>query len=127
MVIRSVSKRYGSQRGALTVELVVAMTVLAIATIPLSYSFMHERQLIRACYYRSVAMEIVDGEMEMLQAGEWREFSEGSQPYTVTLGSVNSLPPGQFVLTRAENRLRLEWLPHKRGQGGLVSREVQIE
>jgi hypothetical protein len=112
--------------GFLTTELVVAMAILVLAMIPLSYAVLHERQLGRALYYRSVAMEIVDGEMELLRAGEWRAFGEGSRPYDVVAESARNLPAGRFLLTREGKRLRLEWLPDKRGRGGRVSREVTL-
>jgi hypothetical protein len=112
--------------GFLTTELVVAMAILIVAMFPLSYDFLRERQLARACYYRAVAMEIVDGEMEVLRAGEWRTFGEGSRPYRVRAESARNLPPGRFELTREGKRLRLEWRPDKRGKGGRVSREVTL-
>jgi hypothetical protein len=72
-------------------------------------------------------MEIVDGEMEVLLAGEWLQFAEGPHPYPVKAASATNLPPGRFRLTRDGNRLRLEWLPEKRGNGGSVSREGRVE
>jgi len=112
--------------GFLSIELAVAMAILAATLIPMSYAFLHERQLSRACYYRAVAMEIVDGEIELLQAGEWRAFAEGSHSYSTRAESARNLPPGRFVLTREGKRLRLEWLPEKRKKGGRVSREVTL-
>ena len=126
MINRMSINRPERKRGFLTVELVVAMAILLVAVFPLSYDFLRERQLSRACYYRAVAMEIVDGEMEVLQGGEWRAFGEGSQPYSVRAESAANLPAGRFVLTRAGKRLRLEWLPAKRGTGSRVSREVTL-
>ncbi len=113
-------------RGFLTTELVVAMAILIVAMFPLSYGFLRERQLARACYHRAVAMEIVDGEMEVLLAGDGRTFGEGSRSYPVRAESARNLPPGRFVLTREGKRLRLEWLPDKRGSGGRVSREATL-
>ena len=59
------------------------MSILAVAMIPLTYSFVQEQKLCRAYYYRAVVMEILDGELEVLVAGEWRSFKEGSQAYRV--------------------------------------------
>jgi hypothetical protein len=112
------------QRGFLTAELVVAAAILVLAMLPLSYGIIRERTLTRACYYRAVAVEIVDGEMEVLRAGEWRVFGEGSHPYAVRAEAAKNLPPGRFNLTREGNRLRLEWVPEKRAKGGRVSREA---
>ena len=110
----------------LTIELVVAMAILLVALLPLSYAFWHEHKLSRACYYRAVAMEIVDGEMEVLLAGEWRAFGQGPQPYQVRAESARNLPAGRFVLTLEAKRLRLEWLPDKRSKAGRVAREVTL-
>ena len=112
--------------GFLTTELVVAMAILLVAVFPLSSAFLHERQLGRACYYRAVAMEIVDGEIEVLQTGAWQGISEGSHAYSTRAESAKNLPSGRFVLTRAGKRLRLEWRPDSRGQGGPVAREVTL-
>jgi hypothetical protein len=114
-------------RAALMTEWVVAMGVFTLACLPLAFEFMHEKTLCHAYYQRAVAMEIVDGEMEMLAAGEWRAFKPGKQPYTVKAESVTNLPPGEFVLTLAEDRLRLEWSPKARGKGGAVVREVKLK
>ena len=88
MINRMSINRPERKRGFLTVELVVAMAILLVAVFPLSYGFLRERQVSRACYYRAVAMEIVDGEMEVLQCGEWRAFGEGSQAYSVRAESA---------------------------------------
>jgi len=117
----------GARRGFVTAELVVALGILAFAMLPLSYSFLHERQLARAYYHRAIAMEIVDGEMEILMAGAWRRFEPGSHAYKVRAESTKNLPPGQFVFTREGNTLRLEWLPERRGNGGRVSREARLK
>jgi hypothetical protein len=119
-------KAFSPPRGFLTTELVVAMAVLVLAMFPLSYAVLHERQLSRALYHRAVAMEIVDGEMELLRAGEWRAFSDGSHPYPVGAEAAGHLPAGRFVLTREGRHLRLEWIPERRGKGGRVSREVTL-
>jgi len=110
----------------MTMELVVAVGLLTLVLIPISLSYAAEQRACRASYYRAVAMEIVDGEMEVLRAGEWKQFSEGRQSYVVSEKAAKNLPPGKFVLTRTANRLRLEWLPGARDQGGPVTREIAI-
>jgi len=107
-------------------ELVVAMAILFIAVFPLSYAVLHDRKLSRASYFRAVAMEIVDGETELLAAGAWRAFEEGAHPYRIEAESARNLPPGTFRLTREGRHLRLEWRPKQRGHGGPVVREVTL-
>jgi hypothetical protein len=107
-------------------DLVVAMAILVLAALPLAFAFEQETRLCRAYYHTAVAMEIVDGEMELLAAGEWRSFPEGQHPYTPTAASARNLPPGRFLLTRHAQSLELEWKPEKRGVGGRVVREMQL-
>ncbi len=114
------------RRGTVTVELVVALSILAVAVLPVSYSFLGEQRLARAAYQRTVAMEIVDGETEVLVAGEWKAFPAGAQVYTPRAASVKNLLPGKFTLTIGTNRIRLEWRPDHRDQGGPVVREVTV-
>jgi hypothetical protein len=69
---------------------------------------------------------VVDGEMEILRAGEGRAFKEGTQTYSVQNPSATNLPPGRFVLTRQDRHLRLQWLPAAKNQGGIVTRETDM-
>ena len=115
------------ERAALTTELVVAIAVLATATLPLSVSFLHEMKLVRNCYYRAVAIEIVDSEMEILAAGEWRAYPQGAENYLVRAEAAKNLPPGQFRLSHKGKTLRLEWVPELRAKGIHVSREWEIQ
>ena len=116
-----------SRRGFLMVDAVVAMAVLALAIVPLGFSFARERQVLKIEYLRSVANEIVDGEMEILAAGDWKNFSDGAQAYAVHSRAAANLPPGHFQLTKTGNYLRLEWTPDKRKGVGPVVREVTVK
>jgi hypothetical protein len=99
------------ESGTLMVELVVAIAIMALAMMPLAYSFAQEHRLQRSSYQRAVAMELLDGEMEVLLAGEWRAFKEGTQPYSFRADSAKNLPPGSAQLTIQGNHVRLEWRP----------------
>jgi len=116
-----------ARRGILMVDLAVAISLLAVGILPLAYSFTQEMDVLRAEYQRGVAMEIVDGEMEILAAGGWRNFSDGSQNYPVHAKAAANLPPGKFQLTKNGNHLRLEWTPDKRRLIGPVTREVNVK
>lgn len=115
------------QRGALITELLVALALLVGLLLPIAYSFVSERKLVRACYQRAVAMEIVDGEMEALVAGEWRAFTPGTHQYRVHAGAVTNLPPGQFLLTVETGKVRLQWQPAVKHHGGPVTREAMVK
>jgi len=125
MVIQT--RQFLKQRGFMVSEMVMAMGILVLAILPLSYSVNSDARLLRATYQRSVAMEIVDGEMEILAAGAWRNFPEGAHPYAVHANAAANLPPGQFQLTRTGQHFRLEWSSAKKQGIGPVVREVTVK
>ncbi len=106
------------------IELVVALGILTTVTLPLAFSFRVEQQALKKQYYRAVAMEIVDGEMEVLAAGEWRAWPRGRWQYPVTAESAKNLPAGWFILTVQPGWVRLEWVPKDQRQAAPVKREV---
>jgi hypothetical protein len=126
MVIR-IPRKSARRRGALMIELLVALGILAGALLPCAYSIASEKRLARAYYQRAVAMEIVDGEIEALAAGEWRAFAPGTSEYPARAGAATNLPPGQFLLTIAGQKVRLEWRPAVKHHGGPVVREVILK
>ncbi|HVU26373.1 MAG TPA: type II secretion system protein [Verrucomicrobiae bacterium] len=115
------------QRGFLQVDLLVALAILAIAIVPLGFSFERERHLLRIEYCRSVADEIVDGEMEILIASNAKNLPDGSQIYPIHSIAADHLPPGHFQLTHNERNLRLEWLPDKGRGYHPVVREITLK
>ena len=124
MVIRTPNTR--NPRGVLMVEMVVAMAIMAAVFLPIAYAAASTAKRLRAGYERAVATEIVDGEMEILAAGEWRSQPEGTELWPVHARSATNLPPGEFQFTRTGNHLRLEWsATEKRGIGKVV-RETTI-
>ena len=120
-------REHTKQGGFAMAELTLAMAIILIALLPLSFSVNHDARLFRATYQRAVAMEIVDGEMEILAAGEWRNFPEGAHPYTVQARAASNLPPGRFLVTRTGQHLRLEWSSAKKQGIGPVVREVTVQ
>ncbi len=109
------------------VDLLVAMAILSLAIVPLGFSFADEWRVLKIEYARAAADEIVDGEMEILAAGDWKNFPDGPQNYAVHARAAASLPPGHFELTRTGNHLRLEWMPDKRKGVGAVVREITVK
>ncbi len=109
------------------IELLVAIALLMGALLPLAYSLASEKRLARACYQRAIAMEIVDGEMELLAAGEWSNFASGTREYQVHANAATNLPPGRFLLTIRPQVVRLEWQPGVKMHGGPVVREASIK
>ncbi len=126
MVMPQLNRR-ARQRGALMVELLAAVALLLFAIFPIAYSIASERRLARASYQRAVAMELVDGELELLAAGGWHRFTNGTYNCLVHADALTNLPPGKFVLTVSPERLRLEWQPALKHMGGPVAREVRFQ
>ena len=125
MVIR-LSRNCERRRGALSVEMLVAVAILLCALLPLAYSLASEKRFARTAYHHAVAMEIVDGEMETLGAGEWRAFGPGVHEYQVRAGAATNLPPGKFLLTIEARKVRLEWRPAGKASAAVV-REVGLK
>lgn len=113
-----------NRNGGIMVELVIAMGILTAAVLPLAYSFMDEQHQCHLAYLRAVAMELVDGEMETLAAGEWHGFADGTHDYAVQAAAAQNLPPGKFTLTVRGRQLRLEWKPDAVRFGRPVVREA---
>ncbi len=109
--------------GFLNLEAVIALGILVAVVLPLAFGFAMERRTLRAHYRDAVALEILDGEMEILAAGEWKGTAPGRQDFTPHGNALTNLPPGRFVLTRGTKTIRLEWLP---ARGRKMSREVKL-
>jgi len=109
------------------VDAMVGLAILTLAVVPLAFAFARERQVLKIEYVRSVADEIVDGEMEILAAGAGKDFPDGSQTYSVHANAAAKLPPGHFQLTKTGNHLRLEWTPDEKRGVGPVVRETTLK
>jgi len=115
------------QCGSMMAEMMVAIAILMLVIVPVAYSFDAEKRAARATYDHAIAMEIVDGEMEVLLAGEWRAFTPGTHPYPVKANALTNLPPGEFTLTLTTNHVRLEWKPSMKRRGGSIVREAALK
>ena len=120
-------QRLHQQHGALATDLMIALSIFTIAMLAVAFSTIHEQKVARIYYHQALAMEIVDGEMEVLRAGEWRVFQPGTQVYPVRAEAAKNLPPGKFLLTRTGERLKLEWSANQKQQGGKVVREANLK
>jgi len=109
------------------VDAIMGLAILTIAILPLGYTFVRERQVLKIEYCRGVADEIVDGEMEILLAGAAKDLPDGPQPYAVSARAATQLPPGHFQLTKTGNHLRLEWTPDARRGFAPVAREAAFK
>jgi hypothetical protein len=127
MVIRPQQASPRRRAAVLMTDLVVAMSFICLAAIPLATSFTQERRVLLTSYQRAVALEIVDGEMELLVAGEWRRYANGVHQLTPVATAVTNLPPGNLQLTVKNKHLVLEWQPDQSKRSLLVRREVTLK
>lgn len=115
------------ERAVLLVELSVAIAILIAGMIPLGLTILHDHKRARNLYTRAIAMQILDGEMEILAAGEWRDWADGTHDYEIRqVSAAANLPQGAFILTRDAHSLRLEWKPERRNSGGGIRREFKL-
>ena len=111
----------------LQLDVAVAITVLALVFIPLSVSSSGDLDLARRQYFEAVALQLIDGEMDVLLAGERRKYTPGEHQIKPVGGAVQNLPEGEFVLTVHDQKLTLAWVPTKRAKWGRVERVVQLK
>lgn len=126
MVINRQPSSRRRQAAVLMTDLVVAMSFICLAAIPLATSFTQERRILLTSYQRAVALEIVDGEMELLVAGEWRRYANGIHQLTPVATAATNLPPGKLQLTVKDKHLVLEWLPEQSQRSLIVRREASL-
>ena len=111
----------------LQLDVAVAITVLALVFIPLSVSSSGDLDLARRQYFEAVALQLIDGEMDVLLAGERRKYTPGEHQIKPVGEAVQNLPEGEFVLTVHDQKLTLAWVPTKRAKWGRVERVVQLK
>ena len=126
-MILSRTTRVARCRAFLQLDVAVAITVLALVFIPLSISSSGDLDLARRQYFEAVALQLIDGEMDVLLAGERRKDTLGEYGITPVGEAVQNLPEGKFVLTVKEKQLTLAWVPTKRAKWGRVERVVELK
>lgn len=107
-------------------ELVVAVAILTIALLPLAYSYVNNQRLLRHAHHRAAALELVDGEAEVLAAGALLKFPPGESTYPMPTGAITNLPAGRFILVRTDRSGTLTWQPDRPLLGGGVRREFHL-
>ena len=118
--------KFHRRAAILAVDFTIAMAMVVLVVAPISHSWLNEQRVIRNYYYRAVAIQIVDGEMEILAAGAGSNAADGSTEYQTTAQAAENLPPGKFHLERSGKKLTLSWRPEKRSHGSEVKREATL-
>ena len=119
--------RLAKRLAFLQLDVAVAITVLALVFIPLSGSSSGDLDLARRQYFEAVALQLIDGEMDVLLAGERRKYTPGEHQIKPVGEAVQNLPEGEFVLTVHDQKLTLAWVPTKRAKWGRVERVVELK
>jgi len=119
--------RLANRLAFLQLDVAVAITVLALVFIPLSVSSSGDLDLARRQYFEAVALQLIDGEMDVLLAGERRKYTPGEHQIKPVGEAVQNLPEGEFVLTVHDQKLTLAWVPTKRAKWGRVERVVELK
>ncbi len=119
--------RLANRLAFLQLDVAVAITFLALVFIPLSISSSGDLDLARRHYFEAVALQLIDGEMDVLLAGERRKYTTGEHRITPVGEAVQNLPEGEFVLTVHDQKLILAWVPTKRAKWGRVERVVELK
>lgn len=125
-MVRAFPLNQSRLRGFLSLELMVACALLAVALLPIAFGFAMEARVVRNSYWDAVIMEIVDGEMEVLAAGAWMALPEGEHALQVSAEAARQLPSGGFWTVRSAGKLRVEWRPNPGGRHRTHSREVLL-
>lgn len=113
------------EHGMLEVDMTIAIAILFLAVLPLAYSFATDAKAMRRNYERAVAMELLDGKMEVLAAGAWRNHPPGTNEIRLTGNAAANLSTDHALLIIQPNRIRLEWRPADRFSAGII-REVNL-
>ena len=119
--------RLARRRAFLQLDMAIALSLLALVFIPLSVSSSGGLDLARRHYFEAVALQLIDGEMDVLLAGERRKYTTGEHRITPVGEAVQNLPEGEFVLTVHDQKLTLAWVPTKRAKWGRVERVVELK
>ena len=111
----------------LQLDVAIAITVLVLVFIPLSVSSSGGLDLARRHYFEAVALQLIDGEMDVLLAGERQKYTTGEHRIKPVGQAVQNLPEGEFVLNVQDEKLTLAWMPKKLAKWGRVERVVELK
>jgi len=126
-MILTQTTRLARCRAFLKLDVAVAIAILLIVFIPFSVSSIGDLDLARRHYFEAVARQLIDGEMDLLLAGERRKYTPGEHRITPVGRAVKNLPEGEFVLTVLHRKLTLAWVPTKSARWGRIERVVELK
>lgn len=107
-------------------DVAVAIAILMLVFIPLTVTSSGKLDLARRHHVEAVVLQLIDGEIDVLLAGELKKYKAGEQRITPSGDVVEMLPKGDFVLTVKEKQLELVWVPVKLSKWGRIERAVNL-
>jgi hypothetical protein len=110
------------RRGGVLMELIVGLALLAGVLLPLAGGFVSQRRMAAQLSKRLVLMELIDGELEFIAAGRWKEFNEGTNSFLIETPAGFVPPAGRSYLIRESDRFRLVWEPEAKTALGTIER-----
>lgn len=110
------------RRGGVLMELIVGLALLAGVLLPLTGGFVSQRRMAAQLSKRLVLTELIDGELEFIAAGRWKEFNEGTNAFVIEMPPGFVPPAGRSYLVRESDHFRLLWEPDTKTALGTISR-----
>lgn len=125
--MRRIDRNRQRECAALMTELSMAIAIFSLVVLAGVAPLAMDQSMVRLQTTRAVAMQIVDGEMEVLVSGAWLAYREGEHDYPVAAEAAKTLPKGRFVLLIDAEKVRLEWRANRRagGESTRVMREFR--
>jgi|TARA_B100001250_G_C19779176_1_gene781018 hypothetical protein len=108
-------------------DVVVAIAILMLVFIPLTVTSSGKLDLARRHHVEAVVLQLIDGEIDVLLAGEQKKYNFGEHRITPSGEAAEDLPKGEFILTLKEKQLSLAWVPVKLAKWGRIEREVNLK
>ena len=105
----------------------LAVSILMLLFIPFGVTSSGKLDLARRQHFEAVALQMIDGELDVLLAGERQKYPLGEHKITPPGEAVKTLPVGEFILIVKEKQLFLAWVPEKEAKWGRVEREVTLK
>ena len=118
MTLRPTS-RLAKHLAFIQLDLMLAVSILMLLFIPFGVTSSGKLDLARRQHFEAVALQMIDGELDVLLAGERQKYPLGETPPGE---AVKTLPVGEFILIVKEKQLFLAWVPEKEAKWGRVER-----
>jgi len=105
----------------------VAIAILMLVFIPLTVTSSSKLDLARRHHVEAVVLQLIDGEIDVILAGEREKYNFGEHRITPAGEAAEDLPKGDFILTLKKNQLSLVWIPVKPAKWGRIERKVNLK